>query len=79
MPVEGGDGLMGRQILIVDDSASIRQMVTFTLTGAGYDVIEAVEAPGRRFVLGVQWHPEDFWNHGAAFAPLFAAFVEAAR
>ncbi len=42
-------------------------------------VIEAVEAPGRRFVLGVQWHPEDFWNHGAAFAPLFAAFVEAAR
>ena len=34
---------MGRQILIVDDSASIRQMVTFTLTGAGYDVIEAVD------------------------------------
>jgi len=34
---------MGRMILIVDDSASIRQMVTFTLTGAGYDVIEAVD------------------------------------
>lgn len=34
---------MGSQILIVDDSASIRQMVTFTLTGAGYDVIEAVD------------------------------------
>ena len=43
MPVEGGDGLMGRQILIVDDSASIRQMVTFTLTEAGYDVIAAVD------------------------------------
>ncbi len=34
---------MGRRILIVDDSASIRQMVSFTLKGAGYDVIEAVD------------------------------------
>lgn len=30
-------------ILIVDDSASMRQMVTFTLRGAGYDVEEAVD------------------------------------
>lgn len=28
-------------ILAVDDSASMRQMVTFTLKGAGYDVEEA--------------------------------------
>ncbi len=34
---------MGKQILIVDDSASMRQMVGFTLRGAGYDVIEAVD------------------------------------
>ncbi len=34
---------MGKTILTVDDSASIRQMVTFTLKGAGYDVIEAVD------------------------------------
>lgn len=28
-------------ILAVDDSASMRQMVTFTLKGAGHDVVEA--------------------------------------
>lgn len=32
---------MGKQILIVDDSATMRQMVSFTLTNAGFDVVEA--------------------------------------
>ena len=30
-------------ILAVDDSASMRKMVSFTLTGAGYHVVEAVD------------------------------------
>ncbi|MBY0483166.1 MAG: response regulator [Nitrosomonas sp.] len=34
---------MAKTILAVDDSASIRQMVAFTLKGAGYEVIEAVD------------------------------------
>jgi two-component system, chemotaxis family, chemotaxis protein CheY len=34
---------MGKTVLTVDDSASIRQMVAFTLKSAGYNVIEAVD------------------------------------
>ncbi len=34
---------MSKCIMTVDDSASVRQMVTFTLKGAGYDVVEAVD------------------------------------
>ena len=34
---------MAKTILAVDDSASIRQMVSFTLKGAGYEVLEGVD------------------------------------
>lgn len=34
---------MAKTILTVDDSASIRQMVTFTLKSAGYEVAEAMD------------------------------------
>jgi two-component system chemotaxis response regulator CheY len=34
---------MAKTIMIIDDSASLRQVVSITLTGAGYDVIEACD------------------------------------
>jgi two-component system chemotaxis response regulator CheY len=34
---------MGNTIMTVDDSASIRQMVSFTLKDAGYQVVEAAD------------------------------------
>ena len=41
-------------------------------------VIEAIERPGARFCVGVQWHPENFWRTGE-FKPLFDAFIGAAK
>ncbi|ABC22199.1 response regulator [Rhodospirillum rubrum] len=35
--------MMAKTILSVDDSASIRQMVKLTLTGAGYTVVQAAD------------------------------------
>ncbi len=34
---------MAKTILAVDDSASIRQMISFTLKGAGYEIVEAAD------------------------------------
>lgn len=34
---------MGKTVLIVDDSATLRQVVKIALTGAGYDVLEACD------------------------------------
>jgi putative glutamine amidotransferase len=39
-------------------------------------VIEAIEDPTRRFCLGVQWHPENFYRTGE-FRNLFEGFVQA--
>ena len=43
-------------------------------------VVEGVEMPGDdRFVLGVQWHPEELVSHDQAARNLFTAIVDAAR
>ena len=41
-------------------------------------VIEAIEDPTRRFCLGVQWHPENFYRTGE-FRALFEGFVQASK
>src|SRR5207302_10052961 len=43
-------------------------------TSALDDLPEAIEMPGKHFVLGVQWHPE-----ADASSPVMGALVETAR
>lgn len=50
------------------------------ITGYSPDgIVEALEAPDKRFVLSVQWHPEDLYGGDEAMRRLFESFVEAAR
>ncbi|MCC6098885.1 MAG: gamma-glutamyl-gamma-aminobutyrate hydrolase family protein [Olsenella sp.] len=50
------------------------------LSGESTDgVPECIELPDKRFVLGVQWHPEYTWRSLASDRALWHAFVEAAR
>jgi putative glutamine amidotransferase len=42
-------------------------------------IIEAVECEDRKFLLGVQWHPEDLTVRYPIFLELFKSFVDACR
>jgi two-component system chemotaxis response regulator CheY len=43
---------MSKRILIVDDSASVRQVQRFVLSGAGYEVVEATDGKDALAQLG---------------------------
>jgi putative glutamine amidotransferase len=42
-------------------------------------VTEGLEHPSKKFVLGVQWHPELYWRNDRLMAKLFKEFVEACK
>lgn len=42
-------------------------------------LVEAVWHPGRRFMWGVQWHPEFSWSSDPSALAILGAFVEACR
>lgn len=51
----------------------------FSVTALAPDgVIEALELPSHRFVLGVQWHPEGLVGSDRTMLAMFEAFVQAA-
>ena len=41
-------------------------------------IVEAIELPGHRFALGVQWHPEWLYHQQPEMARLFSGLIEAA-
>jgi len=42
-------------------------------------VIEGIEAAGKCFALGVQFHPKEMWERDRTFLSIFKSFVEASR
>jgi putative glutamine amidotransferase len=76
-----GDRLVGSDTCEVNS----RHHQAVKTVGPGYrvsatapdGVIEAIEDPGARFCVGVQWHPENFWRTGE-FRALYEGFLEAA-
>jgi putative glutamine amidotransferase len=58
---------------------SVKQVAPeFVVSATAPDgVIEAIEKPGAPFCIGVQWHPENFWQTGE-FRELFDGLIEAA-
>ncbi len=42
-------------------------------------IVEAIESPGQRFFLGIQWHPEFLFDRHRLHRRLFEAFLRAAR
>ena len=40
--------------------------------------VEGIEMPGKRFIVGVQWHPEHMWRRRPHSKRLFRALVDAA-
>lgn len=55
----------------------VGQGLVVSARSEGDDVVEGLERPESRFVVGVQWHPEAFWDKGGAFQPLFDSLVRA--
>lgn len=81
------EGTLLREVLGVGDvhvnsmhHQGIRDVAPGLLAAAyGADgVVEAVEAPGLSFLVGVQWHPEFFAAEGAPMAPLLSRLVSEA-
>lgn len=86
------DTRLGRALArVADTRVNSRHRQAVLPNGAGETVIvavspedgivEAVEVPGRRWALGVQWHPElyDDPNMGDRHQVIFTAFVAACR
>ena len=42
-------------------------------------MIEGIEFPQKRFMLGLQWHPEHMWQSYASARRIWSAFVSAAK
>jgi putative glutamine amidotransferase len=75
--------ILGRETISVNSFhhqavAELGQGLLVSARTSDERIVEAIEAPDHRLVLGVQWHPEAFWNRGDGFQALFETLVRTA-
>ena len=75
--------LIGREHLSVNSmhhQAIWEVAPDFTVSALAEDgIVEAIELPQARFLLGVQWHPEHMWQDYASARAIWRGFVEACK
>ena len=75
--------LAGRDVIAVNSfhHQSIKDVAPgFVVMGRCDDgIIEAIYDPRRKFVWGVQWHPEKIWTIEDSSAQIFRAFIAACK
>lgn len=75
--------ILGRARIRVNSShhQSIKRVAPSLVASAvaSDGIIEAIESPKHRFLLGVQWHPEFLYDRYAFHRKLFQALLKAAR
>ena len=76
--------ILGRETIDVNSFhhqavRDLGQGLVVSASSTGDGVIEGIELPGRRLAVGVQWHPEAFWDRPRDFQRLFEALVQASR
>lgn len=53
--------------------------LTVSATSPKDRIVEGLEMRDRKFVVAVQWHPENFWKTSPVFDGLFSGFIDAAQ
>lgn len=51
----------------------------FNVGAESNGIIEAIEAPKKDYMIGVQWHPEELINNNSCFQYLFGALISNAK
>jgi putative glutamine amidotransferase len=75
--------ILGRETILVNSFhqqavGQLGQGLFVSARTSDDSILAGIEAPGRRFVPGVQWHPEAFREHRDGFQALFEALVRTA-
>lgn len=74
--------ILNKNEIIVNSRHNLHLDKADNLVVSGYSedgFIEAVEVPNKKFVIGIQWHPESMIEYDEAAKKIFSAFIESCK